>query len=102
MSENNELEIGGVIELFDEAGDSVKFDHLDTIEMNGKKYVVLTPYVSDEELEDDEGESDVYIMAVVESETGENVLEMVDSEEEIEQVFQEFKKRTEADYEFLD
>ena len=86
--------------LYDDEGDSVEFEHLDTIEMDGKKYVVLTPYVEDEASQDEE--SDVYIMAVVESDTGDNVLEMVDSEEEIEKVFQEFKKRTIDDYEFLE
>ena len=110
MSEENKKDSIGMptgdqqvdkIVLYDDEGDSVEFEHLDTIELDGKKYVVLTPFVAEEDQQDGE-ESDVYIMAVVDTETGDNVLEMIDSEEEIERVFQEFKKRTAEDYEFLE
>ena len=43
---------------------------------------------------------DVYIMAV-DNKSGENTLEMV-NEDEVEKVFDEFKKRTKSDCEFID
>lgn len=89
-----------VIELFDENGESIKFEHLDTIGMNGKRYVVITPIV--EEMPDNEEiESDVYIMVIVNNEDGEEMLEMIEDEQEIASVFEVFKTRTKDDYEFI-
>lgn len=89
-----------VIELFDENGESIKFEHLDTIAMNDKRYVVITPMV-EEVPEDEEVESDVYIMLIVTDENGEEMLEMIDDEQEIASVFEVFKTRTKDDYDFV-
>ena len=98
--ESNELQVGYPIDLYDENGDSLRFDHLDTIEMEGKKYVVLTPYVADDE--EPAEEEDVYIMHVIDTEDNQNVLEMVEDDAELDRVFNEFKNRMKDQYDFLD
>lgn len=57
MQENNE----NVIELIDEEGEAVQFEHLATIEHEGDFYIVLTELT--EEANDD-GECDVVIMKI--------------------------------------
>jgi len=88
------------IEVYDELGESVQFEHLDTIEMNGAKYVVMTPFNKEVE-EGDELESDVYIMLVATNENGEEVLKMIEDGNIIEKVYQQFKLRSGSDYEFI-
>ena len=85
-----------IVELVDENGEKVQFEHLDTLELNEKTYIVLAPLD-----EADEDESDVYIMRIVE-EDGEEILEIVEDDKEGESVFQEFRARTEGDFEFID
>lgn len=99
MGSEHDEEIN-VIELFDENGESIKFEHLDTISMNDKRYVVITPMI--EEIPDDEEvESDVYIMLIVTDENGEEMLEMIDNEQEIASVFEAFKAKSKDDYDFV-
>ena len=102
MSEDNEFDQAevSVIELYDEAGESVKFEHLDTIELDGAKYVVITPLNEEAEV-GDEIESDVYIMLVATTDDGEEVLEMIEDDSIVEKIFEEFKKRSGSDYEFI-
>lgn len=96
MSE--EMKNDNIIELTDEeTGESVLFEHLDTIELNGKEYFVLTDYE-----EEEQDESDVYVMTIVVDDDGEETLEIVENDEEVAQVFEIFKERVGDDFEFLD
>lgn len=96
MSE--EMKNDNIIELTDEeTGESVLFEHLDTIELNGKEYFVLTDYQ-----EEQQDESDVYVMTIVVDDDGEETLEIVENDEEVAQVFDLFKERVGDDFEFLD
>jgi len=99
MSEELNEEVNDrLIELTDEeTGEAVLFEHLDTIEMNGKTYFVLTEYY-----EDEQDENDVYVMTVVQLEDGEETLEIVEDEAEVEAVFEEFKIRCEDDFDFAE
>ena len=96
--ENTELSI---IELFDEDGESMKFQLLDTIKMSGKTYVVLVGVDEEDEIADDADEQDVYIMALVNS-GGEDVLELIEDDEELQRVFDEFRDYSQADFDFAD
>ncbi len=97
---NEELneEMDNIIELVDEeSGESVPFEHLDTIEMDGETYFVLTEFF-DEPSE----ENDVYIMSIVTDENGEETLEIVEDQATVMKVFNEFKERCEGEFDFLD
>lgn len=94
---NNE-ELENIIELVDEeTGENIPFEHLDTIEMDGNTYFVLTDY-----FEEPTEESDVYIMTIVVDESGEETLEIVEDQALVMKVFNEFRERTEGEFEFLD
>ncbi|OQB13902.1 MAG: hypothetical protein BWY15_01530 [Firmicutes bacterium ADurb.Bin193] len=87
-----------IIELTDEnTGEKVLFEHLDTVELDGNMYFVLTEYY-----EEEPEESDVYIMCVKTDEDGEESLEIVEDDAIIDSVFDIFKERSGDDYEFLD
>ena len=93
---NEEME--NIIELVDEeSGETVPFEHLDTIEMDGNTYFVLTEFF-DEPTE----ENDVYIMTVVTGEDGEETLEIVEDQGTVMKVFNEFRSRCEGEFDFLD
>ncbi|HHW30238.1 MAG TPA: DUF1292 domain-containing protein [Clostridiaceae bacterium] len=86
-----------VVVLVDENGQEIEFQHIDTIEMNGNEYVVLVPA---EEVEADEEE--VIILKVEQDEKGEDILVSVEDEEELDEVFEEFKMRMDNEYDFFD
>ena len=68
----------GFVVLVDENGAEVEFEHLDTIEMNDKQYVVLLP-ASEDEADVDE----VVILKVQSDENGDDTLVNVEDEEEL-------------------
>lgn len=87
-----------LIELTDEeTGEKVVFEHLDSIEIGGTEYFVLTEYD-----ESEPEESDVYVMQLVTLENGEETLEIVEDEGVVNAVFDEFRSRAGDEYEFLD
>ncbi len=94
---NEEME-NNIIELIDEeSGEAVPFEHLDTIDMDGVTYFVLTEF-----FEEAAEESDVYIMSIVEDEDGEETLEIVEDQAIVMKVFNEFRERCEGEFDFLD
>lgn len=98
FNEEMNEEMNNIIELVDEeSGETVPFEHLDTIEMDGETYFVLTEFF-DEPAE----ENDVYIMSVVTDENGEDTLEIVEDQNTVMKVFNEFRERCEGEFDFLD
>lgn len=96
MSE--EMKNENIIELTDETtGESVLFEHLDTVEFDGKEYFVLTDYY-----EEPQEESDVYVMTIVIDENGEETLEIVEDDAMVAKIFDMFKERVGDEFEFLD
>lgn len=94
---NEELE-NNIIELIDEeSGEAVPFEHLDTIEMDGSTYFVLTEF-----FEEPTEENDVYIMTIVVDEQGEETLEIVEDQATVMKVFEEFRTRCDGEFDFLD
>ena len=94
---NEEME-NNIIELIDEeSGEAVPFEHLDTIDMDGVTYFVLTEF-----FEEAAEESDVYIMSIVTDENGEETLEIVEDQGIVMKVFNEFRSRCEGEVDFLD
>lgn len=80
------------ITLTSEDGEELELEYLDTIEYNDKVYMAFFPTVPDDvdpdTLEDDE-EYGLIIMKVVEVD-GEEQLTTLDSDEELEEVYQQF------------
>ena len=98
FEEMNNEEMDNIIELVDEnSGETVPFEHLDTVEMDGKTYFVLTEF-----FEEPTEENDVYIMTIVTDEDGEETLEIVEDQATVMKVFKEFRERCEGEFDFLD
>ena len=80
MDENN------IIELVDENGETVEFEHLMTLEHNNAYYIVLM--AAEEQESEDEGE--VLILKMDKDENGEDCYVTVDDDEEAQIVFDKF------------
>lgn len=89
------------ITVTDEDGNEFELEHLDTLEYNGEIYMAFFPTVEDgkdvEDVDLDE-EYGLIIMKVVE-ENGEEQLSTLDSDEELELVYQQFMEQLFADEE---
>jgi len=91
-----------VVELFDESGEKVVFELLDTIEYEGDRYPVLTPYYETEEEYDLGSPANVFIMKEVEGDSGDPMLETVEDEALLQNVYSVFKQNRGNEYEFRD
>lgn len=76
-----------IIELIDENGEAVQFEHLATLEHEGKYYIALMLLDEEHSVEDDEGE--VVIMEIVQDGEEETYV-MVEDEALQEVVFEKF------------
>lgn len=90
-----------LIELTDEeTGEKVTFEHLDSVNYDNGNYFVLTEY--DDEQPGADKEYDVYVMRLVTEANGEEALEVVEDNDIINNVFNEFKIHAKDEFEFLD
>lgn len=79
--------------LIDEDGEEVEFEHLDTLEMNGNRYVVLLP------IEQEDGENaEVVILKVEENDEHEENFVSIEDEDELNRVFEEFRTRIKDEF----
>ncbi len=98
MAEKFNEENENIIKVFyEETGEEISFDHLDTVEMDGILYYVVAEHTDDEA-----EESDVYVMTMVKDENGEEFLEIVEDQNILDNVFEEFKSLFGEEYDFLD
>lgn len=76
------------ITITDEDGNEFELEHLDTLEYNGETYMAFFPTV--EEGADEEGEDYGLIILKVVEENGEELLSTLDSDEELDAVYDRF------------
>ena len=94
------------ITVTDEEGNEFELEHLDTLEYKGNIYMAFFPAVEGEENENgefvdvdpDDEEYGMVIMKVIE-ENGEEIFSTLDSEEEEQEVYEQFMERLFADEE---
>lgn len=87
--ENNDYEDGdNIVELIDEDGNTLRYEHVGTIEYKGEWYCFFTPVLSVEEADEDEGE-EVAVFRLVGDEDDER-LETIDDDALLDEVFAEF------------
>ncbi len=91
--EKTQDEMENIIVLTDDEGNDVEFEWLDTIEMDGKSYVVVLPTEEDAE--------EVVILKI-EPEDDEDTFVGLDDENEINAVFEAFKKKNKENFDFED
>ena len=91
-----DMDLDNIVELVDEGGQSVEFEHLQTIDYKGQSYVLLTAV----EPSDDLGEDEVLILRIETDESGEEMYASVDDEEIEEAVFQIYVDMVEDEDDF--
>ena len=75
-----------IIQLTDEDGNDVEFEHLMTIEHENNYYIMLQAL----ENSDDSGEGEALILKIAQDEKGEDVYVTIDDDEELDTVFEKF------------
>ena len=95
MNNAPEEEEDNYIELLDENGETVRFEHLATLDYEDEAYIVLM--LPEEELEDDEEEGGVVIMKIMKDEEGNDYYEYVDDEDTAQAVFARFEQLMDED-----
>ncbi len=99
MDENEELE--NIVILNDEDGNEVKFEYLDSIELDDEEYIVLLPVT--EEGEEEEGEVVILRAEDTDSDDADEVSYVaVDDENTLNKVFEIFKEKFKDDFDFVD
>jgi len=97
MSENNnfdmELDQENIVELVDDEGNEVRFEHLMSLEHEGKIYICLVPV----EPMDDVAEDELVIMRILTDEEGNDYYSTIETEEELNAVFEKYLEIAEAD-----
>ncbi len=88
-----ELDAENIVELVDDEGNEVKFEHLMTLEHKGRIYICLAPAEPMEDVEEDE----LVIMRIEQDEDGNDFYTTIDSEEELNEVFEKYLEIAEAD-----
>lgn len=94
MSEN--FETPELLTLEDENGEETVFEILDTMDLDDKTYVALTPYFENPE-EMLEGDAELVVL-VSETVDGEEFLASIDDDEEYDRVGSLFLERLMAEY----
>lgn len=93
MEENN------ILTFYDENENPIELEIVDSFEISGKKYAALaTP----EDIENENEESEVYIMRIESESSGEDVFVSIDDEDELDRAFDMFKDRCSEEFEILD
>ena len=95
MSENHELDMEqeNIVELVDEDGNEVSFEHLMTLEHNGKAYICLAPMEPMEDVAEDE----LVIMRIETDDEGNDYYTTIEDEAELDEVFEKYLEIAEAD-----
>lgn len=99
MSENRDHELDmereDIVELVDEDGVAVRFEHLMTLEHEGKPYICLVPVDPMEDV----GEDELVILRIETDADGNDVYATVEDEAELDAVFEKYLEIAEADEE---
>lgn len=97
MSDNQnfdmEMDPENIVELVDDEGNEVKFEHLMTLEHKGGIYICLAPAEPMEDVEDDE----LVIMRIQQDADGNDFYSTIESEAELNEVFEKYCELAEAD-----
>lgn len=76
------------ITVTDEEGNEIELEHLDTIEWNGGTYLAFLPTEQEDEPLSDEDSGLIILKSITED--GEELLSTLDSDEELDAVYEQF------------
>ncbi len=90
-----ELDQEAIVELIDDDGNELSFEHLMSLEHNGSIYICLAPLEPMEDVAEDE----LVIMKILQDENGNDYYSTIESEQELNEVFEKYLELAEADEE---
>lgn len=96
MSENNhelDMEREDIVQLVDEDGTEVDFEHLMTLEHKGQTYICLVPVEPMEDVAEDE----LVILRIETDDEGNDYYTSIDDDAELDEVFEKYLEIAEAD-----
>ena len=93
-SDNNNQHL---IDLIDEDGDTVTFEHLDTVKVGGGEYIICIPFDDDEE-----EVTEIAIFKIDKDKNSEDCLSQVTDDELASRIYDEFKRRNLDKFDFED
>lgn len=93
MNHDLDMEQDDVVELVDEDGNTVRFEHLMTLEHEGKPYICLVPLDPMEDVSEDE----LVILRIETDAEGNDFYATVDDDAELDAVFEKYLEIAEAD-----
>ena len=93
MNHDLDMEREDIVELIDEDGNEVRFEHLMTLEHNGNAYICLVPVDPMEDVEEDE----LVIMRIESDDDGNDVYATIEDDAELDAVFEKYLEIAEAD-----
>ncbi len=91
------IENENLIDLFDEDGTKVTFEHLDTIRLGESDYIICIPFDDDEE-----EVTEIAMFKIIEAGEEESCLEQVIDEDIASEVYEIFKERNGDMFDFED
>lgn len=91
MSEKIEDFGPNIITVTDEDGNEIELEYIDALEYNGSTYSAFFPTSEDEDGNDEEDYGLIIMKEIVED--GETILSTLDSEEELEKVYELFMQQ---------
>ncbi len=92
---NTSEENSNLIDLIDEEGNTVPFEHLDTVQIDGDDYIICIPY-------DDEEEevTEIALFKIDKDADSEDCLSQVVDDALANRIYEEFKKRNRDRFDF--
>ena len=93
MNHDLDMEQDDVVELVDEDGNAVRFEHLMTLEHEGRPYICLVPLDPMEDVSEDE----LVILRIETDAEGNDFYATVDDDAELDAVFEKYLEIAEAD-----
>jgi putative Holliday junction resolvase len=93
MNHDLDMEQDNVVELVDEDGNAVRFEHLMTLEHEGRPYICLVPLDPMEDVSEDE----LVILRIETDAEGNDFYATVDDDAELDAVFEKYLEIAEAD-----
>ena len=94
-TENNSMEMDNIIELVDDKDNTVRFEHIMTVQYGGDDYILLAPVDPTEDMEDDE----LLVLKIDNDENGEEIYVNVEDDEIVQKVFEKYLEIVESDEE---
>lgn len=95
MNHDLDMEHLDIVELIDEDGNEVSFEHLMTLNYNNNNYICLVPVEPMEDVAEDE----LVILRIETDEEGNDAYATIDDDDELDAVFEKYLEIAEADEE---